>query len=158
MTSAETLSRPGYLADTATGLPIPGEPAFDSPADERRHRKQRLAAAIRVFGKLGYGEGIAGHISVRDPQHAERFWVNPFGVSFNRVRVRDLICVDGEGNVVEGTHRVNPSAFAIHSQIHLLVHHHLDYTNQLSKYYLHYNHVSTLDDKLDSLQHLFVHK
>lgn len=120
MTSAQTLGRPGYLADTATGLPIPGDPVFDSPADERRHRKQRLAAALRVFGKFGYGEGIAGHISVRDPEDPERFWVNPFGVSFNRVRVRDLICVDGAGNVVEGTHRVNPSAFAIHSQIHTL--------------------------------------
>jgi ribulose-5-phosphate 4-epimerase/fuculose-1-phosphate aldolase len=115
-----TGDRPGYLADTRTGLPIPSEPVFGSADDERRHRKQRLAAALRLFGKLGYGEGISGHISVRDPEDPDRFWVNPFGVSFKQVKVRDLICVDAAGNVVAGRHRVNPSAFAIHSQIHTL--------------------------------------
>ncbi|WFE28141.1 class II aldolase/adducin family protein [Solwaraspora sp. WMMD791] len=113
-----TTDRPSYLADTHTGLPIPTEPRFSSADDERRHRKQRLAAALRIFGKLGYGEGISGHISVRDPEDPETFWVNPFGVSFNRVTVGDLILVDGTGRVVAGRHRVNPSAFAIHSQIH----------------------------------------
>jgi ribulose-5-phosphate 4-epimerase/fuculose-1-phosphate aldolase len=115
-----TDERPGYLADTHTGLPIPTEPVFGSVDDARRHRKQRLAAALRLFGRHGFGEGISGHISVRDPEDHDRFWVNPFGVSFNRVSVRDLICVDTDGNVVEGRHRVNPSAFIIHSRIHTL--------------------------------------
>lgn len=112
--------RPGYLADTHTGLPMPHAPEFVDIAQERRHRKQRLAAALRLFGKYGFGEGISGHISVRDPEHDDRFWVNPFGVSFNLVKVRDLICVDEDGNVVEGNHPVNPSAFVIHSKIHSL--------------------------------------
>jgi ribulose-5-phosphate 4-epimerase/fuculose-1-phosphate aldolase len=120
MTSRTTSPRPDYLADTRTGLPMPGAPTFDSPAEERRHRKQRLAAALRIFGKYGFGEGISGHISVRDPEYPDRFWVNPFGVSFNLVKVSDLICVDPTGRVVEGRHPVNPSAFAIHSQIHEL--------------------------------------
>jgi ribulose-5-phosphate 4-epimerase/fuculose-1-phosphate aldolase len=120
MTSLQTAPRPGYLADTRTGLPMPGAPIFDSPAQERRHRKVRLAAALRIFGRYGFGEGISGHISVRDPEHADLFWVNPFGVSFNLVKVSDLICVDPDGKVVEGRHPVNPSAFAIHSQIHEL--------------------------------------
>jgi ribulose-5-phosphate 4-epimerase/fuculose-1-phosphate aldolase len=112
--------RAEFLADTATGLPIPGEPEFDTMEEARRHRKQRLAAALRLFGKYGFGEGISGHISVRDPEHHDRFWVNPFGVSFKHVRVADLICVDSAGRVVHGRHRVNPSAFVIHSQIHEL--------------------------------------
>lgn len=119
-TMTTTESRPAYLADTATGLPIPGEPTFDNPDDARRHRKQRLAAALRLFGKYGFGEGISGHISVRDPEYHDRFWVNPFGISFKHVRVADLICVDSTGRVVHGKHRVNPSAFVIHSQIHEL--------------------------------------
>ena len=106
-----------YLADTRTGLPMPDR-IVRTVAEERRHRKQRLAAALRLFGKYGFGEGISGHISVRDPEFTDRFWVNPFGVSFNLVRVRDLICVDGDGNVVVGDHPVNPSAFVIHSKIH----------------------------------------
>ncbi|MEV0855733.1 class II aldolase/adducin family protein [Nocardia fluminea] len=109
-----------HLADTATGLPIPGDPEFSSFEDERLHRKQRLAAAVRIFGRYGFGEGISGHISVRDPEHSDLFWVNPFGVSFRRVCVSDLICVDSDGVVTHGMHAVNPSAFAIHSQIHRL--------------------------------------
>ncbi|MFE9120563.1 class II aldolase/adducin family protein [Streptomyces sp. NPDC007172] len=119
-TTAVAAPRPEFLADTHTGLPIPGEPEFTTYEDARRHRKQRLAAALRLFGKYGFGEGISGHISVRDPEFADRFWVNPFGVSFKHVRVADLICVDSAGHVVHGTHRVNPSAFVIHSAIHEL--------------------------------------
>lgn len=118
MTDSATQERAGYLADTHTGLPLPTEPVFDSVDDTRRHRKQRLTAALRLFGKYGFGEGISGHISVRDPEDEDRFWVNPFGVSFNLVKVRDLILVDSEGRVVSGHHRVNPSAFVIHSAIH----------------------------------------
>jgi ribulose-5-phosphate 4-epimerase/fuculose-1-phosphate aldolase len=112
------LPRPSHLADTATGLPIPDDAPTTGVDDVRRHRKQRLAAALRIFGKYGYGEGISGHLSVRDPGDPDLFWVNPFGLSFKQVRVRDLICVDSSGQVVHGVHKVNPSAFAIHSQIH----------------------------------------
>ncbi|MEG4963143.1 class II aldolase/adducin family protein, partial [Microcoleus sp. K4-C2] len=39
-------------------------PAFNSLEEERRHRKQRLAAAFRLFARFGFSEGIAGHITV----------------------------------------------------------------------------------------------
>jgi len=93
-------------------------PKFDSVDAERLHRKQRLAASFRLFGKFGFDEGIAGHITVRDPEHADRFWVNPFGMNFKHIRVSDLICVDHTGAVVEGESIVNTAAFAIHSQVH----------------------------------------
>ena len=98
---------------------VPPTPIVDRTADEERvHRKQRLAAAFRIFGRLGFDEGVAGHITARDPEHEDRFWVNPFGMSFKQIRVRDLICVDHDGKVVEGTSPVNQAAFAIHSQVH----------------------------------------
>ena len=93
-------------------------PEFDSVEDERLHRKQRLAATFRLFGRFGFNEGVAGHVTARDPEHAELFWVNPFGLSFDLVRVSDLICVDHNGAVVEGDWPVNQAAFAIHSQVH----------------------------------------
>jgi ribulose-5-phosphate 4-epimerase/fuculose-1-phosphate aldolase len=93
-------------------------PSFDDVAAERLHLKQRLAAACRVFGRLGYDEGVAGHITARDPEHDDRFWVNGFGVHFRQVSVSNLICVDHSGEVVEGDHPVNRAAFAIHSQVH----------------------------------------
>ena len=43
-------------------------PTFTNPEDERRHRKQRLAAAFRLFGHFGFDEGVAGHITARDPE------------------------------------------------------------------------------------------
>ena len=98
---------------------VPHSPFVERTVDEeRRHRKQRLAAAFRIFGKLGFDEGVAGHITARDPEHDDRFWVNPFGMSFKQIRVRDLICVDHGGTVVEGSWPVNAAAFAIHSQVH----------------------------------------
>jgi ribulose-5-phosphate 4-epimerase/fuculose-1-phosphate aldolase len=93
-------------------------PSFTTPAEERYHRKQRLAIALRVFGRLGFGEGVVGHITARDPELTDHFWVNPFGLSFRRIRMSDLILVDHEGTVVHGNRPVNAAAFAIHSQIH----------------------------------------
>src|SRR5688572_31676701 len=97
-------------------LPVP--PTFAKVGEERLHRKQRLAAAFRLFAHFGYEEGVAGHITARDPELADHFWVNPFGMNFKHIRVRDLILVDHNGKVVEGTWPVNQAAFAIHSAIH----------------------------------------
>lgn len=93
-------------------------PRFEDPADERRHRKERLAVGFRLLAKLGLTTGIAGHISARDPEHPDRFWVNPLARPFSLMRVRDLVQVDDEGTVVEGDAVVNAAAFAIHSRIH----------------------------------------
>ena len=93
-------------------------PKFDNVEDERRHSKQRLAAAFRLFGRFGFDEGVAGHITARDPEHDDTFWLNPFGMSFKQVRVKDLIRVNHEGEVVEGNWPVNRAAFVIHGAVH----------------------------------------
>lgn len=91
----------------------------DRPVEEERlHRKQRLALAFRIFGRFGFDEGVAGHITARDPGRRDQFWVNPFGLSFKLITVDDLILVDHQGEVVEGDWPVNRAAFAIHSGIH----------------------------------------
>lgn len=97
---------------------IPQQPTFATYEDERLHRQQRLAAAFRLFSRFGFDEGVAGHITARDPEYPDRFWVNPFGMHFGLIRVRDLILVNHQGEVVEGNKPVNKAAFAIHSQIH----------------------------------------
>jgi len=99
-------------------LVVPMPPTFTSVEEERLHRKQRLAAGFRLFSKCGFDEGVAGHITARDPELTDHFWVNPFGMHFSQVRVSDLILVDKEGRVVEGNRMVNAAAFAIHSQVH----------------------------------------
>ena len=93
-------------------------PKFETVEEERQHRKERLAAACRIFGWFGYEEGVAEHITARDPELTDHFWVNPFGIPFSHIRVSDLILVNWKGETVEGRYPVNPTAFAIHSQIH----------------------------------------
>lgn len=85
---------------------------------ERLHRQQRLAAAFRIFARFGFDEGVAGHITARDPERSDHFWVNPFLRPFAALRVSDLLLVNHAGEVVEGTGIVNRAAFAIHGQIH----------------------------------------
>ncbi len=89
-----------------------------SIADERLYRKQRLAAAFRLFSKCGFDEGVAGHITARDPELTDHFWVNPFGMHFGHIRVSDLICVNSSGDIVEGGGMLNRAAFVIHSSVH----------------------------------------
>src|SRR5271165_5131521 len=90
----------------------PSPPSFQTVGEERLHRKQRLASAFRLFAKFGFSEGVAGHITARDPEFEDQFWVNPFGMHFSQIRVSDLIRVNESGQVVEGSHPVNEAAFA----------------------------------------------
>jgi ribulose-5-phosphate 4-epimerase/fuculose-1-phosphate aldolase len=91
---------------------------FDSPEEDRLYRKQRLAAGFRLFSRFGFDEGVAGHVTARDPERPDHFWVNPFAMHFGHIRVSDLILVNHQGEVVEGDMPVNTAAFVIHSQVH----------------------------------------
>ena len=103
---------------TASYGKLPAIPTFATAEETRLHRKQRLAAAFRLFSKFGFDEGVAGHITARDPEHTDTFWVNPFGVHFSQIKVSNLIRCDHRGNVVEGDYAVNAAAFVIHSRVH----------------------------------------
>jgi ribulose-5-phosphate 4-epimerase/fuculose-1-phosphate aldolase len=96
----------------------PRIPTFATVEEERLHRKRRLAAAFRLFAKWGYDNGIAGHITARDPEYPDRFWANPLAQQFATIKVSDLILVDHNGKVVQGNKPINIAAFAIHSRIH----------------------------------------
>src|SRR5580658_8996942 len=106
---------PSPMATASSMLKTLSRPKSSSVEEERLERKQKLAGALRLFGRFGFSEGVAGHITARDPERLDHFWVNPFGMSFRHVKVSDLILVNHEGEVVEGNRPVNPAAFAIHS-------------------------------------------
>ena len=54
--------------------PLPyAVPTFDDVDEHRQYLRQRLAAAFRLFGKFGFSEGVAGHITARDPEHPDHF-------------------------------------------------------------------------------------
>ncbi|KAL1882106.1 hypothetical protein VTK73DRAFT_2197 [Phialemonium thermophilum] len=99
-------------------LTIRKYPKFKTLEEERLYRKQHLACAFRVFADRGYDEGVAGHISVRDPILTDHFWLNPLSMHFSLIKVSDLILVDEYGHVVKGSEPINTAAFTIHSAIH----------------------------------------
>ncbi|KAF4630791.1 hypothetical protein G7Y89_g7347 [Cudoniella acicularis] len=110
----------GALGTTVSGkkLKIRSPPKFESLEEERLYRKQHLAAAFRIFADKGFDEGVAGHISVRDPILTDHFWLNPLSQHFSQICVSDLILVNEKGEVVIGDEPINAAAFAIHAEIH----------------------------------------
>jgi Class II Aldolase and Adducin N-terminal domain len=44
--------------------------------EERRWRKERVAGALRLLARFGINDGAAGHITARDPEDPDTFWVN----------------------------------------------------------------------------------
>lgn len=94
------------------------EPTFVEPDAERAHRKRRLALAYRLFGALHWGEQGDGHISARDPERTDCFWLLRYGVPFGQATVADLVLVGPDGSVVEGQAEINPAAYFIHWPVH----------------------------------------
>lgn len=93
------------------------EPTFDSIDDERRHRKRHCALSYRLFAALGWGQTGDGHISARDPERPDCFWLLRYGVPFGQATVDDLVLVQADGSV-DGDGEINETAYHIHMPIH----------------------------------------
>ena len=93
-------------------------PVFETKEAERRHVRERLAAACRILGRRGLSEGLLGHVTVRDPEHADRFWVNPVGIPMHHVKASELVQVDHQGRIMQGTGAVNPVGLLLHTALH----------------------------------------
>jgi ribulose-5-phosphate 4-epimerase/fuculose-1-phosphate aldolase len=118
MTSIVPEALASAVGPVPDGASPPLPPTFSTVEEERQYRKEQLAAGFRIFGAFGFSEGVAGHITVRDPGDPGTFWVNPFGMNFSQIKASDLIRVDHEGTVVSGHRPVNRAAFVIHAQVH----------------------------------------
>ena len=96
-------------------VPRPPAASFE---EERLHRKQRLAATFRLFARYGFDQGLAGHVTARDPEFPDRFWINPLAVHFSQIRVSDLQLVEHDGTILIGDRPINQAGFTIHSALH----------------------------------------
>jgi len=47
---------------------------FANVAELRRNQLEKLAAGFRMFAYFGFNEGVAGHITLRDPEFSDHFW------------------------------------------------------------------------------------
>ncbi len=77
-----------------------------------------LAVALRWAHRYGLGEGVCNHFSLVAPGQQARFLINPLGLHWSEMTPGDLLLVDSAGEVIEGRHAVEPTAFHIHSRVH----------------------------------------
>ena len=82
-----------------------------------------LAACYRVFAHLGWTEMIYNHITVRLPDSVTKgekhFLINPFGLHYSEVTASNLVKIDLQGKVLDGSsYPVNPAGFVVHSTLH----------------------------------------
>ncbi len=85
---------------------------------ERQQRKYELALSYRLFAALRWGDMGDGHITARDPEHLDSFWVLRYPVSFDRATADDMVLVGPDGDVIEGDGPFNKTAYYIHWPIH----------------------------------------
>lgn len=90
--------------------------------DERKARVE-LAACYRVFAMLGWTEMIYNHITVRLPDSVtggpKQFLINPFGLHYSEVTASNLVKIDLQGKVLDGSpYPVNPAGFTVHAALH----------------------------------------
>lgn len=125
--TTDTHTGKGYEAGTAgsnnlaMGMEHPNKlPTFEDPLLKRRWMLEHLAGAFRIFGRMGYSFGSAGHISIKDPVEPGTFWINPLNRHFSLIRVSDLVHVDMDCNILDDGNKaaVNAAGFSIHAAIH----------------------------------------
>ncbi|MEM9130722.1 MAG: class II aldolase/adducin family protein [Actinomycetota bacterium] len=85
---------------------------------ERHKRLRELALGYRIFGALRWGDLGDGHITARDPERTDCFWVLGAFVSFHRATMDDLILIGPDGTAIEGGPAYNRTAYNIHWPVH----------------------------------------
>jgi ribulose-5-phosphate 4-epimerase/fuculose-1-phosphate aldolase len=88
-----------------------------SPGAVRTKRKREVALGYRLLACQRWGDAGDGHISARDPEREDCFWMLRFGVSYHAARVADLVLVGPDGGLVEGEGIINTAAYYIHHPI-----------------------------------------
>jgi len=97
-----------------------------------------LALALRAAAQHGLAEGVCNHFSVAVPGAARRYLINPRGLHWSEVGADDIVLIDAAGRVLEGRHRVEPTAMFIHAAVHsiaghaVVLHTHMPYATALT--------------------------
>jgi ribulose-5-phosphate 4-epimerase/fuculose-1-phosphate aldolase len=88
-----------------------------SPSEQRHRIKRDVALGYRLFAAARWGDLGDGHISGRDPERRDCFWVLRWGVSYHEARIKDLVLVGPDGSLVEGDGHINVAAYYIHQPV-----------------------------------------
>ncbi len=97
---------------------------------------QQLACALRILAHEGWRENLSGHITWAAPDGG--MWCNPWGLWWDEVRASDVLRLDADGEIVEGSLDVTPAVF-LHTELHrtradatIIVHNHPYYATLLA--------------------------
>lgn len=90
-----------------------------SITDAEWSERIKLAAAYRIAAMEGVDDGVFNHFSCMVPGEPQRFLLKPFGSLFAEVTASSLLKIDVHGNIVMGAGDWEPTAFFIHSSIHV---------------------------------------
>ncbi|WP_159915066.1 class II aldolase and adducin N-terminal domain-containing protein [Pantoea sp. 18069] len=87
--------------------------------DHEQQRRIDLAAAFRIFARLGMHEAVANHLSAAVSPDGKRFLINPKWKHFATIRASDLLLLDAdaEPSCID-SNQVDITAWAIHGQLH----------------------------------------
>ncbi|MBJ19414.1 MAG: ribulose phosphate epimerase [bacterium] len=88
-----------------------------SPDEIRAQRKRDVALGYRLMAVQQWGDTGDGHISARDPEREDCFWLLRDEVSFHEATTSDLVLVGPQGQIVEGEGSINRTAYYIHHPI-----------------------------------------
>jgi ribulose-5-phosphate 4-epimerase/fuculose-1-phosphate aldolase len=106
---------------------------------QRRFKDARvdLSAALRWAAHLGLNEGVCNHFSFEVAP--DLYVINPQGLHWSEVLPDDVLLINGKGEILDGKHSLEPTAFFIHSWIHRLnpnakcvLHTHMPFTTALT--------------------------
>ncbi len=98
-------------------------------SDAEREARQQLAGCYRIFDMMGWSESIYNHITLKVPGEEGAFLINPFGLLFSEVRASNLVKIDLDGNVLDGSSfPVNKAGFTQHAYFHR----HLDWAHAIA--------------------------
>ena len=92
---------------------------FESTANSIYQLRVDLAAAHRLAHRFGFDDGIHNHFTLMVPGATDQFLVKAHGLLMSEITASNLIVVDMDGNVIEGSGTIERSAFSIHAAIHI---------------------------------------
>src|SRR4051812_33930640 len=78
--------------------------------------RRKLTNAGRVLTSQDQGDFVAGHVSVRDPDHSDRFLMKPATIGLEEMTPERIITVDLDGRKVGGPMPRHNEVF-IHSEV-----------------------------------------
>lgn len=98
-----------------------------------------MAVLHRAAAAHGFHEGIDNHFSLAVPGRDDLFLLNRFGPHWSEMRASDILAIDLDGTVVDGSGHWEVTAFMIHRAVHrahpaarCALHTHMPYATALS--------------------------